>query len=217
MRWSALDTLIAAATRDEADVLRAREQWSQLTGLVRSDHELYGERSDAFVEWYILERPGADGLPPVDRLLRAGAIDEADLPSVLALRRSYRSLFQVHRLHPGGVTIDDLLGGGRFDVDERRRLPGVGVGDTFEGRILPDPDAPGRLLFSRTFLFHPREACKAVRAHAERARAHGEPPAEVLFRLQRLRLRCTAYRHVPAERIYELADAPSSDIVKFSP
>jgi hypothetical protein len=208
MRWPALDRLITAATGDAADVLSARDEWSGLTGLVHSDHELYGERSDAFVEWYVLERCGADGLTPVDRLLREpGAIPEADRPAVVALGRSYRSLFQVHRLGAGAVTIDDLLGGGRFEVDERRRLPGVVVGDLFEARLLPDPDEPVRLLFSRTFLFHPREAQKAVRAHAERARRQGEPRSAVLFRLQRLRLRCTAYKHVPAQRIYAQQDA----------
>lgn len=208
MRWAALDHLITASTQDQADVLAARDEWSRLTGLVHSDHELYGERSDAFVEWYALERCGPGGVAPVDRLLREpGAVADVDRPALVALSRSYRSLFQVHRLHAGGVTIDDLLGGGRFEVDERRRLPGVVVGDLFEARILPDPDEPVRLLFSRTFLFHPREAQKAVRAHADRARRQGEPRAAVLFRLQRLRLRCTAYKHVPAARIYAQPDA----------
>jgi len=67
-------------------VLAARHEWGQLTGPVHADHELYGERSDAFVEWYVLERCGADGLTPIDRLLRQGpgTFSEADRPAVVA-------------------------------------------------------------------------------------------------------------------------------------
>lgn len=203
MRWDVLDELIAAATRDEADVRAAREQWGGLSGLVHADHEIYGERSDAFVEWYVLERRGRDGLTPAERLLQSGtAIREQSRPFVAAFARAYRSLFQVRRLRGGGLLIDDLLGGGRFDVEERRRLPGVAAGDVFEARVLPDPEAPYRVLFCRSFLFHPREAVRPILAQAEAARLSGEDRGEVLFRLQRLRLRCVSYKHVPAERIY---------------
>jgi hypothetical protein len=44
--------------------------------------------------------------------------------------------------------------------------------------------------------------------HARSARARGEPRAVVLARLQRLRLRCAAYKHVPPARIYGQKDAP---------
>jgi hypothetical protein len=209
MRWSVLDGVIQAATRDNADLIAARDEWSALIGPVYPDHELYAERSDAFVEWYVLERCGPDGLTPVERLLRQeGAIAEADRPTAEALCRSYRSLFQVRELREGLVVIDDLLGGGCFEVDERRRLPGVIAGDVFEGRIVPDADQPYRLHFTRTSLFHPREARRAVLSHAEQARCSGQPRAAVLARLQRLKLRCTSYKHVPAHRIYAQADAP---------
>lgn len=208
MRWAVLDELIAAATTDAEDVLAARQEWSQHTGLVHADHELYSERSDAFVEWYVLERPGADGRTPAERVLRGGTLGEADEAVVRALCRSHRSLFQVHRLEGGVVTVNDLLGGGRFDVDERRRLPGVSAGDIFEARVVPDPDEPYRLVFARTFLFHPREAQRAVLDHVEKWRRQNESRTALLFRLQRLRLRCVSYKHVPAQRIYAQPDVP---------
>lgn len=250
MRWAALDDLIATATRDTEDVRAARELYSDMTGRVHDEHELFAERSDAFVEWYLLERAQRDGgRTPVQRLL-ALLRDEAEGSVLQALARSYRSLFlvtalgghqQARRLpslaqmatqaatratmaaaaqrdgaaegRPGalsprghGLLLKDLLGGGIFEVDERRRLPGINVGDIFEARLAPDPDEPYRLLFTRTFLCHPREAQGALLALAAAARQRGEEREQVLFRLQRLRLRCTAYRHVPAQRIYAQAE-----------
>jgi hypothetical protein len=217
MRWAAFDDLVARSTRDETDVRVAREQWGVQTGRVRPDHELYGERSDAFVEWYVLDRRGSDGLTPLDRALSStdGELAAAEPPlsdldraTYLALRAAHRSLFHVRGLHPGGARVDDVLGGAQFEVDERRRLPGVQPGDLFETRIVPDPERPYRLLFSRAMLFHPRGVGPAITEHARAARARGEPRAAVLARLQRLRLRCAAYKHVPPVRIYTQKDAP---------
>lgn len=237
MRWAALDELIGLLTTDTADVRAAREHYSQKTGRVHDEHELFAERSDAFVEWYVAERRGPGGQTPLQRVLR-GDLPEALRPAALALSRSYRSLFVVtalgghqraRRLPPleaqaqgrrddtpslsfirrgDGLRLRDLLGGGVFEVDERRRLPGVNVGDIFEARLAPDLDEPPRLLFTRTFLCHPREASEPLLQQAQGARRAGEDREAVLFRLQRLRLRCTAYRHVPAARIYAQPDAP---------
>lgn len=230
MRWAVFDELVGRATQDETDVRLAREEWSAQTGRVHPDHELYGERSDAFVEWYVLDRRGLDGLtaverallpapaPPiadsaVDALAPAPQVDKVianalDRATCLALRAAHRSLFFVRELQPGGARVDDVLGGAQFEVDERRSLRGVQPGDLFETRVVPDPERPYRLVFSRAMLFHPRGVSTAVLEHARAARAHREPRAVVLARLQRLRLRCFAYKHVAPLRIYSQKDAP---------
>jgi hypothetical protein len=224
MRWAVFDELVGRATQDETDVRLAREEWSVQTGRVHPDHELYGERSDAFVEWYVLDRRGPDGLTAVERALlsnvespgvapgaSAGAAAGAaiiDRATCLALRAAHRSLFSVRELQPGQARVDDVLGGAQFEVDERRSLRGVQPGDLFETRILPDPERPYRLVFSRAMLFHPRGVSTAVLEHARAARARREPRAVVLARLQRLRLRCLAYKHVAPLRIYSQKDAP---------
>lgn len=224
MRWAVFDELVARATQDETDVRLAREQWGAQTGRVHPDHELYNERSDAFVEWYVLDRRGADGLTAVDRILLAPESGDgqvitdlaapappslADRATYLALRAAHRSLFHVRGLHDGGARVDDVLGGAQFEVDERRSLSGVQVGDFFETRLVPDPDRPYHLVFSRAMLFHPRSAGPAVLEHAQAGRARREPRAVVLARLQRLRLRSVAYKHVTPLRIYSQKDAPA--------
>lgn len=201
MRWVVYDELIAQATSDEADVRSARTAWESLTGEVRADHELYHERSDAFVEWYLLERRGPDGKTPIERAL-VEVTDAAKRAALLSLRGAQRSLYRVVALRAGGLHLDDLYGGGRFDVDERRRLPGVQPGDIIEARLLADSESPPRLLLGRAVLFHPREAASAVLAIAAEARRQREPRSAMLNRLLRLRLRALAYRHVAPERIY---------------
>lgn len=207
MRWKVFDALVAAATRDEDDVRTARAAFSDETGRVYPDHELYGERSDAFVEWYVLDRRDAAGLTPIDRALAVAPPE--DTATLHALRASHRSLYQVREVQPGTLLLEDLLGGAHFLVEERRRLPGVHAGDLFDGRLVPDADEPGRVRILRALLFHPREAGPSVLSHVQAARARREPRDATLARLLRLRLRCLSYRHVSPARIYAAPDAPA--------
>lgn len=243
MRWVLFDELVARAASDEADLVAAREEWGQATGRVHPEHELYAERSDAFVEWFVLERRSLqDGLTWVERGLverqRAAALpgskgdakDDAKddtIGAYRALRAAHRSLFQVAaarvparpltrssettatdpgaEAEAGDLLLDDLLGGAQFRVEAR--LPFVQGGDLFEARIVPDPEAPPRLLLLRAVLFHPRDAAPAVQDHVARAQRRGEPRSALLARLLRLRLRALAYRHVKPQRIYSRPDA----------
>lgn len=223
MKWSLYDDLIRRATQDPAVLLAARKDWEARTGTVGPDHDLYHERSDAFVEWFLIERRDASGQTPVEsELMRLAPVaapdpagpDRAWRELLWALRSSLRSLFRVVRLRPGGLLVDDLLGGARFAVEERRSLPGVLPGDLFEARLLPDPDAPGRLVLGRAVLFHPREAAAVLTQRAAVARAglgtaagHDENPRSAfLEQLLRLRLKALTYRHVSPARIYALSD-----------
>jgi hypothetical protein len=221
MKWSLYDDLIRRATQDASALLAARKEWEARTGTVGPDHDLYAERSDAFVEWFLIERRDESGHTPVEQALRAhhgeaasGGADAAFASLLVALRSSQRSLFRVVRLRPGGLLLDDLLGGARFAVEERRSLPGVLPGDVFEARLIPDPDALGRLVLGRAVLFHPREATAVLTQRASLARAglaaacrvDENPRTSFLEQLLRLRLRALTYRHVSPARIYGLSD-----------
>ena len=210
MQWSLYDELIRRATQDEAVVIAARQSWEVRTGAVSPEHDLYHERSEAFVEWFLIERRDGAGLTTVEQqLIRSET--EAGPPGfrelLLALQASQRSLFRVVRLRPGGLLLDDLLRGTRFVVDERRSLPGVLAGDLFEARLIPDPDTPYRLILGRAVLFHPREAAAVLLQLAQevRRRAPLESPSAFLEQLLRLRLKALTYRHVSPARIYSAA------------
>jgi hypothetical protein len=197
-----LERLIAFAARDEAEVVRAREEWAEAAGRVFDDDALYEERASAFLEWFAIDRRGTDGRTPAMRFLAEERLDDLEGRWVDALSRSHRSLFEVRQVAEGWLLVEDLLGGGAFQVTERRRLPGVAEGEIFEARLVPNVVSPPEVLFSRARQFHPREAAAELRRHAARARTDGAVRSDTLFRLLRLRLKALRYGHVAAAKIY---------------
>jgi hypothetical protein len=198
-----LDRAIAFAARDEKETVAAKEEWGEKAGRVFDDDALYEERTTAFLEWFALERPLADGRLPAEKFAASETLDEHELKWAQSLGRSHRSLFAVREVGEGHILLDDLLGGGAFNVTERRRLPGVEPAEIFEARLVANASTPPELLFTRAFQFHPREARAELERQAKKARDAGEAPAETLFRLLRLRLKALRYRHVGADKIYK--------------
>jgi hypothetical protein len=197
-----LDRLISFAARDEAELVRAREEWAERAGRVFDDDALYEERTGAFLEWLALERVASDGRSPAARFLAEERIDDLEGRWIDALIGSHRSLFAVQKMKPGALVVEDLLGGGVFHVTERRRMAGVGEGEIFEARLCANVVTPPEVLFTRAFQFHPREAAAELRRQAARARTDGVGRAETLFRLARLRLKALRYGHVAPAKIY---------------
>ena len=198
-----LDRVIAFAARDEAETVKAKEEWSEKAGRVFDDDPLYEERTTAFLEWYALERELPSGKVPAERFLAEETLDDKEGAWVHALATSHRSLFEVQKVHEGIILLDDLLSGGSFAVTERRRLPGIEDNEILEARLVANVVTPPELLFTRAFQFHPREARTELKRQAERARKAGEPRSETLFRFLRLRLKALRYKHVTADKIYK--------------
>ncbi len=205
-----LDRIIAFAARDDAELVRAREEWAEHAGRVFDDDPLYEERTVAFLEWYALDRATADGRLPAQKFLAEERLEDLEGRWAHACATSHRSLFEVRALVDGAIAVEDLLGGGQFQVTERRRLPGIASGEIFEARLVANVVTPPEVLFTRAFQFHPREAQSAIRRHASEAREAGEARAQTLFRLLRLRLKALRYGHVAAAKIYAERDASPS-------
>lgn len=201
-----LDRVIAFAARDEAETVRAREEWSEKAGRVFDDDALYEERTTAFLEWYALERPLGDGRVPAERFLAEERLEDLEGRWAHALATSHRSLFEVREVREGEIVLDDLLAGGAFGVTERRRLPGVEPTEIFEARLVANVVSPPEILFTRAFQFHPREARDVLKRLAGRAQKEGQPRAEALFRFARLRLKALRYGHIGADKIYREAE-----------
>ncbi len=203
-----LDALVAACGNPDiaGDLVAARADFEERRGRVFEDEELWESWSQAFLDWYVVERPvpaGAGGRaePPVRTALRR-EVDPLRAAALRALITSQRSVYEVTAMRPGAVELRDLLGGAEFLVHEKRALHGVSPGDIAELRLV---GYGGEVLFGRTFIYHPTGTREAILGHAHRILGGGGKPDEVMDMLAGLRVRCERYRHVSALRVYEQA------------
>jgi hypothetical protein len=185
-----------------AEIAEAREDYFNRAGKVfEDDAELYEGRVASFLEWYLIERPLAGGPPPILRALESslGDADEDRRRLLAHIATSHRGLFEVTAVTEKTVELEDLLGGARFTVIERRSTIGFEVGDLVEARVVWDGD---EVVFCKTFLFHPRDAREEALAAVEAALAQGADREEILFQLSRHHVRWHRHGHVGAARVY---------------
>lgn len=198
-----LEDLIARYAEGDhrEQVARAKEEYFELSGKVFDDDgDIFETRLAAFLEWYALERPlEGQSEPPALVWLRELPPESGKARALAALATSHRSLFDVGEVSEHAVELEDLLGGARFTVTERRSTIGFETGQVVEARLLWDGSS---VVFGKTFLFHPREARQEVLAHVDDALAQGAGPRDVVFQLARLHLRWHRSRHISAIRIY---------------
>jgi hypothetical protein len=127
------------------------------------------------------------GLPPVARALEEGAARPADERRTLAaLATSHHSVFELFETSGEMLDVEDLIGGSRFAVRERRKPLGMAAGDLFEARLVWDGET---VVFGKTFLFHPPDAREVVLEWIARAVATGVAHEEILFHLSRQHIR----------------------------
>jgi len=212
MIYALLDRLTERYSENEhrLEAMRAREEYFDRAGKVFDDDaELFEGRMAAFLEWYVLERPatGLVGNAPIAHAIDAAAkASTAERRTLAHLASSHRSLFQLAASADRVLEIDDLIGGARFSVLERRNTAGVAPGDVFEARLIWDAGSeagtPERAIFGRTFLFHPPDARDVVIESVERAVEQGTRREEILFHLSRLYVRWHRLGHIGAAKVY---------------
>jgi hypothetical protein len=187
-----------------AEISAAREEYFTRSGKVfEDDAEVFEARTVAFLEWYVIERPLVSGLPPViaaleDARARPTPIDR--LQALASLAGSHRSLFDIAHVDGNAIELEDVLGGARFRVVERRSTIGFEVGALVETRVVWDGEQP---VFAKTFLFHPRDARSEVLDFVDSALAAGTDRNEIMFHLAQLYLRWHRHGHTNAVRIYK--------------
>jgi hypothetical protein len=197
----------------QAEITAAREEYFSRSGKVfEDDAEVHEARTISFLEWYVIERPLVSGLPPVlvaleDARARPGSTAALAAPAAIdrlqalaSLAGSHRSLFDIAHVDGNAIELEDVLGGARFRVVERRSTIGFEVGALVETRVVWDGEQP---VFAKTFLFHPRDARSEVLDFVDGALAAGSNRDEIMFHLAQLYLRWHRHGHTNAVRIYK--------------
>jgi hypothetical protein len=193
-----------SAGEHKLTAMRAREEYFERAGKVFDDDaELFDGRMASFLEWYVLERPSSalGDVPPVVHALgdtRAGW-SPRDRRGLAALASTHHGLFELYSVADRVLDVEDLVGGARFQVTERRKTIGFSPGDVFEARVVWDGETP---VFGRTFLFHPPDAREVVLDWVEGAVERGVTRAEILFHLSRHHIRWHRLGHLGAAKIY---------------
>jgi hypothetical protein len=206
------ERLLSWATADvrKEEVLAARRAHFDGYGEPHEEDRTYEARLNGMLDFYLYEwRPAAGAATTIERFMdaEAASLPPEDLAQYRHLSRNVHGLFEVRRIKEGEVRVRDVFGGGDHDVTERRQVAGLEKGDVLEARLLP---FDGKLFFSGAFLYHPREARKAILAEVKRLKKEagkGNTPdvPPFLALLSRMALKLERYRNVRLEAIYDFS------------
>jgi hypothetical protein len=191
-------------------LLDARGRHFGAYGEPHEEDRSFEARQNGALDFYLYDyRPAGGGRTTIEEFLAAeGAGLEADtVRAYQDFAQNIHTLFEVRRIANGKVRLRDVFTGKDHDVTERRQLVGLEKGDLLEARLLPHQ---GSLIFSGAFLYHPREARRAILAEVKRrkkAAGRGGTPdvAGLLALLSRMAFKLERYRNVRLESIYDFS------------
>jgi hypothetical protein len=200
----------ASAPPRDQDLLRAKREHFEAYGEPHEEDRSYEVRVNGMLDAYLYEYRLPPGpLTTVQRFVQAEAasLSPEELAAYGALAESVHGLFEVRKIKDGLVRVRDVFTGKDLEVTERRQVAGLAKDDLLEARLLP---FEGGLFFSGAFLYHPREARKAILAEVKRMKKEAQRGATIdvtpfLARLSRMALKLERYRNVRLESIYDFS------------
>jgi hypothetical protein len=206
------DRLLAWGTAElrKDRLLDARRAHFAAYGEPHEEDRSYESRINGMLDSYLYDhRAGGTEPTTLEQFLEeeGPSLGAEDRAAFLALGQNVHALFEVRRISEGKLRVRDLFTGKDHDVTERRQLVGLEKGDVLEARLLP---FDGQLFFSGAFLYHPREARRAILAEVKRrkkAAGKGGTPdvAGLLALLSRMAFKLERYRNVRLESIYDFS------------
>jgi len=206
------DRLLSWATAEprKERLLEARRQHFGAYGEPHEEDRTYEARLNGMLDYYLYDHRPAEGAPSIIEEFLASegaALLDGERAAFQALAGNHHALFEVRKLLDGKVRLRDVFTGEDREVTERRQLVGLGKGDLLEARLLP---FDGNLYFSGAFLYHPREARRAILGEVKRRRKAagkgGSPDVKgLLALLSRMAFKQERYRNVRLESIYDFS------------
>ncbi|ABC81394.1 hypothetical protein [Anaeromyxobacter dehalogenans] len=206
------ERLLAWATDGarKEELLAARRFHFDRYGEPHEEDRTYEPRLNGMLDYYLYDhRPAGGTGTTIERFIEAEgpSLSPEELAAYQDLARNVHGLFEVRKIRDGLLRLRDVFTAGDYDVTERRHVAGLDKGDVLEARLLP---FQGALYFSGAFLYHPREAHKAIHAEVKRLRkAAGKGGTvdvkEFLATLSRMAFKLERYRNVRLESIYDFA------------
>jgi hypothetical protein len=200
----------ASSPPRDQDLLRARQEHFERYGEPHEEDRSFELRINGMLDAYLYDyRPEGGRGTTLERFVESegASLSPEDLAAYRALGQAVHGLFEVRKIKDGRVRVRDVLTGRDHDVTERRQVAGLAQDDLIEARLLP---FEGGLFFSGAFLYHPREARKAILAEVKRMKKTAPRGVvleanPLLARLSRMALKMERYRNVRLESIYDFS------------
>jgi len=200
----------ASAPPREQDLLRAKREHFERYGEPHEEDRSFELRVNGMLDAYLYDyRPAGGFGTTLERFIdgEGPSLTPEQVGTYRALGQSVHGLFEVRKIREGRVRVRDVFTGKDHDVTERRQVAGLSEDDLIEARLLP---FEGGLFFSGAFLWHAREARKAILGEVKRMkkavpRGVGIDPKPFLARLSRMALKLERYRNVRLESIYDFS------------
>jgi hypothetical protein len=206
-----LERLLAWGTAEPRKdrLLEARRQHFGAYGEPHEEDRSYEARINGMLDAYLYDFRLGGGSTTLEEFLGAEgpSLEGTDRGAYEDLGRNVHALFEVRKIAEGRVRLRDVFSGRDHVVTERRQLVGLEKGDLLEARLLPHQ---GNLYFSGAFLYHPREARRAILGEVKRRRKAagkgGTPDIPgLLALLSRMAFKQERYRNVRLESIYDFS------------
>ncbi len=205
------DRLLSWATGEprKEDLLAAKREHFERWGEPHEEDRSYEARVNGMLDHYLYDfrRAGSGGT--IERFLEAqgGVLAQEEILAYSALAKNVHGLFEVRKIKDSRVVLRDVFTRRDHTVTERRQVAGLEKRDLLEARLLPFGD---ELFFSGAFLYHAREARKAILTEVKRLRKttpKGSMPDVPAFlgQLSRMAMKLERYRNVRLESIYDFS------------
>jgi hypothetical protein len=193
---------LEAVSEGLTEIRLAREEFHDLTGEFEEGEPWFDLRMHMFLDWYLLDRPGPEGLTPAEKFLveNRGRLSQPELMQFTHLTVSLRSVFHIERIGDSELLLDDMAGGGQWSALWMMPTEGLKQGDIIDARIVM---IGGQPTAGRGTVLHPREAREAIERIVERALTKGMHPREIVDHLDKMRLKLDRYSNVRIRHVYQ--------------
>ncbi len=182
------------------ELLRAKSEFSELTGPIDEDEDDYESRMDSFNVWYLFDFKIDGKISIIQKY-----IDEQKVPEEIAsalLSRNF-SIFEFSGENfRKQIVLKDILHDSKVVLPKNHMRPGLVKGDLFIGSTV---DCGEENLLLPVFCLIPKDALPAIKKKSKMIRKAGSEKDEefsFLMSTELLRNRYRRYQHVSAKKFF---------------
>jgi len=158
----------ATQRRHSETLPQAKQAYQQSAGAIYDDDQGYENRMGLFIEWFVFDRPAANGDSPLAAVLAEEAKTLGEMEMARAFEgflEQIHGLFVLHKIKKDRVIVGNLFDGEKYDVLVDPGELMFAKNDVFQARLLPCDKA---YYFSGNFCYHPKESIPFIQGEVKK-------------------------------------------------